>query len=182
MHFSAATYALATSVALSYAQSSPSPASLNAGNDVDHWCGSWAGKPNPSNVPTGQQLPVDDFTRRFFVEPQLQKTPFSPIIASEPRVQIPKLWGNGRFSRSRICCQFKLILLPQDDFRIALLSYATDKPSLRVYSSSKSRWYDFHVTLNKLMTECVAKGSGGAWLVPRMSPFKLHRSANKLNS
>lgn len=65
-------------------------------NAVDHWCGDWAGAPKPENVPSAQQLPANDTTKRFFVEPQLTKVPYAPIIASEPKVQIPKLWGNGK--------------------------------------------------------------------------------------
>lgn len=54
-----------------------------------------------------------------------------------------------------------------DQFRVALLSYATSQPALRIYSSSKSRWVDFHEGLQKLMTDCVSQGTGGAYLVPR---------------
>ena len=64
-------------------------------NANDHWCGTWAGSPTPADVPTGQQLPPIDYTRRFFVEPQLQRTPFAPVVATEPKVQIPKIWGNS---------------------------------------------------------------------------------------
>ena len=105
MHLSTAAYLLATSLALCQAQTLSTPASAAASQVAagpDHWCGDWAGKPTPSNVPSGQQLPADDPIRRFFVEPQLQKVPFSPIIASEPKVQIPKIWGNGK---SLHCCQ-----------------------------------------------------------------------------
>ena len=62
----------------------------------DHWCGPWAGKPDPAMVPFGQQLPQWDLVKRLFIEPQLQKVPFSPVIGSETRVQIPKIWGNGK--------------------------------------------------------------------------------------
>ena len=77
---------------------SPSADDGTAGdNAADYWCGRWAGSPEPADVPTGQQLPVTDFTRRFFVEPQLQRTPFAPVVATEPKVQIPKIWGNSTF-------------------------------------------------------------------------------------
>ena len=66
-------------------------------NADDHWCGAWAGSPVPADVPSAQQLPPPDFTKRFFVEPQLTRTPFAPIMASEPKVQVPKLWGNSAF-------------------------------------------------------------------------------------
>ncbi len=64
----------------------------------DHWCGAWAGTPNPASLPSEQQLPANEATRRFFVEPQLTKVPYSPIIAIEPKVQVPKVWGNGKLS------------------------------------------------------------------------------------
>ena len=66
-------------------------------NAADHWCGEWAGSPVPADVPGAQQLPQPDFTKRFFVEPQLLRTPFAPIMATEPKVQVPKLWGNSAF-------------------------------------------------------------------------------------
>ena len=66
-------------------------------NEADHWCGEWAGSPAPADVPTPQQLPPYDFAKRFFVEPQLLHTPFAPIMASEPKVQVPKIWGNSAF-------------------------------------------------------------------------------------
>ncbi|KAL8879495.1 MAG: hypothetical protein Q9198_002899 [Flavoplaca austrocitrina] len=69
------------------------PAQVAAG--TDHWCGAWAGSPNPSDVVGPQQLPPYDFTRRFFVEPQLQRVPFAPLVATEPKIQVPKLWGNS---------------------------------------------------------------------------------------
>ena len=67
-------------------------------NKADHWCGEWAGSPNHADVPVSGQLPGPDYTRRFFAEPQLQRVPFSPIVATEPKVQIPKVWGNSMFS------------------------------------------------------------------------------------
>ena len=66
-------------------------------NAANHWCGKWAGSPNPTDVPSAQQLPASDYLRRFFVEPQLQRTPFAPVVATEPKVQIPKIWGNSTF-------------------------------------------------------------------------------------
>ncbi|CAD6584008.1 MAG: hypothetical protein ASARMPRED_001576 [Alectoria sarmentosa] len=113
-------------------------------NAANHWCGAWAGSPKPADVPSAQQLPPSDYTRRFFVEPQLQRTPFAPVVATEPKVQIPKIWGNN-------------------DFRVALLSYA-DKT--RLYASSKSRWTDFSEALELVMQNCVRQGTGGAYLVP----------------
>ncbi len=171
MNLSFAARLLAASLALAQAQSrvpavAATPSQLAAG--TDHWCGPWAGAPNPSNIPFGQQLPPNDFVRHFFVEPQLQKVPFSPVLAKEPKVQIPKIWGNSESSHE-VRRNSRLRLFLQDDFRIALLSYATAEPTTRIYSSSKSRWADFHEALGKLMSECVSKGSGGAWLVPRMS-------------
>lgn len=47
------------------------------------------------------------------------------------------------------------------------MSYATSQPAFRIYSSSKSRWSDFHEALDGLLTECVTKGTGGAYLIPR---------------
>lgn len=67
-----------------------------ATNDDDqYWCGQWAGAPNPADVPAEQQLPVRDSFKRLFIEPQLQRTPFSPVQATEPKVQVPKIWGNS---------------------------------------------------------------------------------------
>ena len=91
MYLPTTLYLLATSVALSQAK----PASTLAANDQTYWCGKWAGAPNANDVPVGQQLPASDYTRRFFVEPQLQRVPFAPVSASEPKVQIPKIWGNS---------------------------------------------------------------------------------------
>ncbi|KAF6236900.1 hypothetical protein HO173_005191 [Letharia columbiana] len=113
-------------------------------NAADHWCGKWAGSPEPADVPTAQQLPPFDYTRRFFVEPQLQRTPFAPVVATEPKVQVPKIWGNN-------------------EFRVALLSYAGPQ---RIYASSKSRWTDFGEALQLVMRDCVSQGTGGAYLVP----------------
>ncbi|KAL9130934.1 MAG: hypothetical protein Q9175_006890 [Cornicularia normoerica] len=104
----------------------------------------WAGSPKASDVPTGQQLPSMDDTRRFFVEPQLQRVPFAPIVATEPKVQVPKIWGNN-------------------EFRVALLSYAD---TTRIYASSKSRWTDFNTGLELVMRNCVGQGTGGAYLIP----------------
>ncbi|KAI4243294.1 MAG: hypothetical protein L6R42_010795, partial [Xanthoria sp. 1 TBL-2021] len=53
------------------------PVPVAAGQD--HWCGAWAGRPDPSDLVGPQQLPPYDFTRRFFVEPQLQRVPFAPV-------------------------------------------------------------------------------------------------------
>ena len=88
MHLLTTTCLLATGLGLS----------SQVAADPNHWCGNWAGRPNLALVPSGQQLPDDGpgaFDRLFFVEPQLQKVPFSPIHATEPKVQIPKFWGNG---------------------------------------------------------------------------------------
>ena len=53
-----------------------------------------------------------------------------------------------------------------DEFRIALLTRAT---TTRVYANSKSAWTDFATAYDKLMDACVRqKGTGGAYLVPRM--------------
>ncbi|KAL8865118.1 MAG: hypothetical protein Q9174_007060, partial [Haloplaca sp. 1 TL-2023] len=119
------------------------PARVGAG--TDHWCGAWAGSPDPADAVGPQQLPRYDFTRRFFVEPQLTRVPFSPVMATEEKIQIPKLWGNNKF-------------------RLALMTYAQSDPP-RVYASSKSRWADIHNALGRLMNDCVRKGLGGAYLV-----------------
>ncbi|KAL8992587.1 MAG: hypothetical protein Q9169_006985 [Polycauliona sp. 2 TL-2023] len=142
---------LLTSIGASAIPEAAAPARLATG--TDHWCGKWAGSPDPSDAVGPQQLPPYDFTRRFFVEPQLQRVPFAPIQATEPKVQVPKLWGNsnaGFESRNK--------------FRVALMTYAQSAPP-RVYSSSKSRWADVHNALGRLMNECVNKGVGGAYLV-----------------
>lgn len=68
-----------------------------AADKPNHWCGRWAGSPRPADAPVSGQLPGPDYTRRFFAEPQLQRVPFSPIVATEPKVQIPKIWGNRTF-------------------------------------------------------------------------------------
>ncbi len=99
MHLSTTAFVLLTSSTLAQAA-------------VNHWCGTWAGAPNPANVPTEQQLPANDTTRRFFVEPQLLKVPYAPIIASEPKVQIPKLWGNSKLS-----CEQPVYLANMDTLR-----------------------------------------------------------------
>lgn len=92
MHFLAVTSILVAAAGLCQAQDENS-----TDNAANHWCGKWAGSPEPADVPTGQQLPPIEDTRRFFIEPQLQRVPFSPIIATEPKVQIPKIWGNSTF-------------------------------------------------------------------------------------
>lgn len=57
-----------------------------------------------------------------------------------------------------------------DNLRVALLSYATNEPTPRIYASSESRWSDFHTALGGLLDDCVvAQGSGGAYLLPRLS-------------
>ena len=100
MHLSTVV-SLSTILALCQAQSvslsatTAAATGVSVGDETNHWCGDWAGSPTASDVPTGQQLPVSEFTKRFFVEPQLQRVPFSPIAATEPKVQIPKIWGNG---------------------------------------------------------------------------------------
>ncbi|KAL9073104.1 MAG: hypothetical protein Q9161_003158 [Pseudevernia consocians] len=139
MHFIAITSILFAAAGLCHAQ-----AENATDNKADHWCGKWAGSPEPADVPTGQQLPPIDYTKRFFVEPQLLRVPFSPIYATEPKVQVPKIWGNNAF-------------------RVALLSYADPQ---RLYSSSKSRWIDFSDALGLVMDNCVRQGTGGAYLVP----------------
>lgn len=141
MHLHTLTSILATATSLWQAQAQADNSTVNA---ADHWCGKWAGSPQPADVPTGQQLPPNDYTRRFFVEPQLQRTPFAPVVATEPKVQIPKIWGNN-------------------EFRVALLSYAAPA---RIYASSKSRWIDFGEALELVMEKCVRQGTGGAYLVP----------------
>ena len=81
-------------------------------NRQNHWCGQWAGSPRPADVPVSGQLPGPDDTKRFFVEPQLQRAPFAPIMASEPKVQIPKIWGNSPFFyfTPPLLCSFFLFL------------------------------------------------------------------------
>lgn len=138
-------------------------------NADNHWCGKWAGSPNPADAPSIQQLPQVDYTRRFFVEPQLQRTPFAPIVATEPKVQIPKIWGNSMICLSRLCVIIAVAnsSYSPDEFRVALLSYAGRD---RVYASSKSRWNDFNEGLGLVMETCVRQGTGGAYLVPRKLP------------
>lgn len=163
MHLLALTSILVAAAGLCHAQ-----ADNSTDNAADHWCGKWAGSPNPGDVPTGQQLPVIDFTRRLFVEPQLQRTPFAPVTATEDKVQVPKIWGNSRPSiTASFSCQTSISdggnTFP-DEFRVALLSYADTS---RTYASSKSRWTDFAEALGLVMQKCVSQGSGGAYLVPR---------------
>lgn len=87
---------------LTHAQSlSLAAQSAQATNEVKYFCGKWAGSPNPQNVPTAQQLPASDLVRRFFIEPQLTNPPYKPIIATEEKVQIPKLWGNSKSALKR---------------------------------------------------------------------------------
>lgn len=86
---------LAASASLCQAQTEETNTTATVTADPTHWCGNWAGAPDPANVPSGGQLPVGDHMRRFFVEPQLQRVPFAPIMASEPKVQVPKIWGNS---------------------------------------------------------------------------------------
>ena len=141
-----------------------------AANANNFFCGNWAGSPRAQDVPAEQLLPAADYIKRFFVEPQLTDPPYRPLMASEPRVQIPKLWGNSKFHLQRFgegLRDDQHDSYVSDNFRLALLSYSQDKPAKRLYSSSKSRWVDFHQALEGLMTECVSKGSGGAYLVPR---------------
>jgi len=61
------------------------------------WCGTWAGSPNLRDAPSAGQLPTIDSTRRYFTEPQLQDPPFQPPLGPEPRVQVPKIWGNSAY-------------------------------------------------------------------------------------
>ena len=82
--------------AAGFCQSQPAT-TIVAANKPNHWCGQWAGSPKPADAPVSGQLPAPDYTKRFFAEPQLQRVPFSPIVAREEKVQIPKLWGNSRF-------------------------------------------------------------------------------------
>ncbi len=137
-------------------------------NAAKYWCGNWAGSPEPAEVPDAGLLPARDLTRRLFVEPQLQKVPFSPIVASEPKVQVPKIWGNSMSHPSKATSPRPpaafLTRSPTGGFRIALLSY---RDAVRTYSSSKSRWSDFGDALDLLMQQCVSQGTGGAYLVPR---------------
>ena len=97
MHLRAITSILVAATSLWQAQAQEDNSTDNA---PDHWCGKWAGEPEPTDVPSRQQLPQIDYIKRFFVEPQLLRVPFSPIYATEPKVQIPKIWGNSAFGRS----------------------------------------------------------------------------------
>lgn len=63
-----------------------------------------------------------------------------------------------------------------DEFRVALLSYATPE---RIYASSKSRWTDFSEALELVMEKCVRQGTGGAYLVPRKLPPSISRKRNE---
>ena len=83
-----------TSILLAAASLCESQA-VSAYKDANCTCGNWAGSPEPADVPIDAQLPIRDYTRRFFVEPQLLHAPFAPIMASEPKVQVPKIWGNS---------------------------------------------------------------------------------------
>ena len=82
--------------AAGFCHSHPATAIVPA-NKPNYWCGQWAGSPKPADAPVSGQLPGADYEKRFFVEPQLQRVPFSPIVATEPKVQIPKVWGNRTF-------------------------------------------------------------------------------------
>ena len=95
MHLLALAAILAASASLCQAQTEETNATAPVQADPNHWCGNWAGAPNPSNVPSSGQLPAADYTKRFFVEPQLQRAPFAPVIATEAKVQVPKIWGNS---------------------------------------------------------------------------------------
>lgn len=79
-----------------FCQSQPATA-IVAADKPNHWCGQWAGSPRPADAPVSGQLPSPDYTKRLFAEPQLQRVPFAPIVASEPKVQVPKVWGNSTF-------------------------------------------------------------------------------------
>lgn len=92
MHLLAIAYLLIAAAGSCRAQ-----ADNSTDNAAAYWCGPWAGSPEPADVPVDQQLPTRDYTRRFFVEPQLQRTPFAPVVAQEPKVQVPKIWGNSAF-------------------------------------------------------------------------------------
>ena len=93
---------LAAGASLCQAQTEETNTTATVTADPTYWCGNWAGTPDPANVPTSGQLPVGDHLKRFFVEPQLQRVPFAPIMASEPKVQVPKIWGNST-------CEFFLL-------------------------------------------------------------------------
>ena len=97
MHLLALTSLLAASASLCQAQTEDTNATDSVSAGPTHWCGNWAGAPNPANVPTAGQLPRGDYDKRLFIEPQLQRVPFSPVIATEAKVQVPKIWGNSMF-------------------------------------------------------------------------------------
>ena len=97
MHLLALASILAAGASLCQAQTEETNATDAVSAGPTHWCGNWAGAPNPANVPTAGQLPRGDYDKRLFLEPQLQRVPFSPVIASEAKVQVPKIWGNSMF-------------------------------------------------------------------------------------
>ena len=177
--------AAATALALLFTSTVQAQAGIaNVGLTADtdtHWCGAWAGKPNPRDLPQDQLLPQRDYKKLFFVEPQLTSPPFRPLMGSEPKVQIPKIWGNGE-SRTHPPLPERTIRWTwslrhhTDNVRIALMSFSQQKPVQRVYSSSKSRWADFREALDKVRETCLVKeGTGGAYLVPRTFPFSYLR-------
>ena len=86
-----------TSILIATAGLCQSQADVSTVNADQHWCGPWAGSPNPADVPSEQLLPGRDDAKRFFVEPQLQRVPFSPVQSVEPKVQVPKIWGTSAF-------------------------------------------------------------------------------------
>lgn len=96
MHLCSASYVLFHIFAITRAQLlNAATQPTQAANVVNHYCGKWAGSPNPRDVPVQQQLPTSDFVKRLFIEPQLTNPPYRPFIAPEEKVQIPKLWGNS---------------------------------------------------------------------------------------
>ena len=94
-----------------FCQSQPAT-TIVAANKPNHWCGQWAGSPKAADAPVSGQLPEPDYTRRFFAEPQLQRVPFSPIVATEPKVQIPKVWGNSTFPLSNLSVPVFIYTIP----------------------------------------------------------------------
>ena len=89
MHLVAITSFLVAAVALCHAQGT---AIVNA---VDHWCGQWAGALDIADAIPDQLLPgTYPSDKKLFIEPQLQRVPFSPVMGPEERIQVPKLWGN----------------------------------------------------------------------------------------
>ncbi len=96
MHFVTVLSFSLTLLGLSQAQTlSIAAQPSQAANVVTRFCGKWAGSPNPADVPVQQQLPISDFVKRFFIEPQLTNPPYKPFMATEEKVQIPKIWGNS---------------------------------------------------------------------------------------